>query len=201
MLQTKPDKPANAYRTGNQPSQTIYFDSDVPKSPYELKEQLISMFRRHRIYTKEIVVLCIGSDRSTGDSLGPLIGYKLEKYHMADVSIYGTLQSPVHAANLAEKLDEIYSLHSNPFILAIDASLGTKDHIGYITLGNGPLRPGLGVNKDLPDVGDIHITGIVNFSGMMESLLLQTTRLSQVMRLADTISKAVLYGISEYFEM
>ncbi len=159
------------------------------------------MFRRHRIYSREIVVLCIGSDRSTGDSLGPLIGYKLEKYHMADVSIYGTLQSPVHAANLAEKLDEIYSLHSNPFILAIDASLGTKDHIGYITLGNGPLRPGLGVNKELPDVGDIHITGIVNFSGMMESLLLQTTRLSQVMRLADTISKAVLYGISEYFEM
>ena len=201
MLQTKPDKPANAYRTVKQSSQTIYFDSDVPKSPYELKEQLIAMFRRHRIYSREIVVLCIGSDRSTGDSLGPLIGYKLEKYHMADVSIYGTLQSPVHAANLAEKLDKIYSMHANPFILAIDASLGTKDHIGYITLGNGPLRPGLGVNKDLPDVGDIHITGIVNFSGMMESLLLQTTRLSQVMRLADTISKAVLYGISEYFEM
>ena len=149
MLQTKPDKPANAYRTGKQSSQTIYFDSDVPKSPYELKEQLIAMFRRHRIYSREIVVLCIGSDRSTGDSLGPLIGYKLEKYHMADVSIYGTLQSPVHAANLAEKLDEIYSMHANPFILAIDASLGTKDHIGYITLGNGPLRPGLGVNKDL----------------------------------------------------
>ncbi len=200
MLQTKADKPAGAYRAGKS-SQIIYFDSDVPRSPYELKEQLIGMFRLHRIYSREIVVLCIGSDRSTGDSLGPLIGYKLEKYHMSGVSIYGTLQSPVHAANLSEKLDEIYSAHSNPFILAIDASLGTRDHIGYVTLGNGPLRPGLGVNKDLPDVGDIHITGIVNFSGMMESLLLQTTRLSQVMRLADTISKAVLYAVSEYFEI
>lgn len=201
MLQTMPEKPAHGCRSKITSAQTVYFDSDVPKSPFELKEQLIDMFRLHHIYSRKIVVLCIGSDRSTGDSLGPLIGYKLEKYHMADVSIYGTLQSPVHAANLTEKLDEIYSLHCNPFILAIDASLGTKDHIGYITLGNGPLRPGLGVNKELPDVGDIHITGIVNFSGMMESLLLQTTRLSQVMRLADTISKAVLYGISEYFEM
>ena len=74
-------------------------------------------------------------------------------------------------------------------------------HIGYVTLSEGPLRPGLGVKKELPDVGDIHITGIVNFSGMMESLLLQTTRLSMVMQLADVISKAILYGITEYYEM
>lgn len=36
---------------------------------------------------------------------------------------------------------------------------------------------------------------------MMESLLLQTTRLSMVMQLADVISKAILYGITEYYEM
>jgi len=35
----------------------------------------------------------------------------------------------------------------NPYIIAIDASLGRKDHVGLITLGTGPLRPGLGVNK------------------------------------------------------
>jgi putative sporulation protein YyaC len=57
------------------------------------------------------------------------------------------------------------------------------------------LRPGLGVNKELPAAGNIHITGIVNFSGMLDSLLLQTTRLSTVMELADVITRALVLAI------
>ena len=78
----------------------------------------------------------------------------------------------------------------------MDASLGTKNHIGYVTVGTGPLRPGLGVNKQLPDVGDLHITGIVNVSGSNDPMLLQTTRLSTVMNLADAIADGLLYCLS-----
>lgn len=175
-----------------------YFNADTHKASVELKNALVQLFRLHHIENRPIVVLCVGSDRSTGDSLGPLIGYKLEKYRLTAIDICGTLKNPVHAGNLKNKVDEIFSRKDNPFILAIDASLGNKDHIGFITLCNGPLKPGLGVNKELPDVGDINITGIVNCSGMMQSLLLQTTRLSMVMQLADVISKSVLYAIVEY---
>lgn len=178
-----------------------YFNVEALKASYELKNALLQLFKQHHIESKQVIILCVGSDRSTGDSLGPLIGYKMEKYHLPGISICGTLENPVHAANLSDKLDKILKTVDNPFILAIDASLGSKDHIGFITLGNGPLKPGLGVNKELPDVGDIHITGIVNFSGMMESLLLQTTRLSMVMQLADTISKALLYALMEYLNI
>ena len=178
-----------------------YFNTDALKASFELKNALLQMFKQHRIESKEIIILCVGSDRSTGDSLGPLIGYKLEKYRLPGVQIRGTLQDPIHAANLSERMTEISETCDNPFILAIDASLGSKDHIGFVTLGNGPLKPGLGVNKELPNVGDMHITGIVNFSGMMESLLLQTTRLSMVMQLADTISKALLYALVEYLNI
>lgn len=175
-----------------------YFNTATTKAAFELKTALLKMFKQHDIQSKEIIILCVGSDRSTGDSLGPLIGYKLEKYRLKNVEIWGTLENPVHAANLSDKIQEISKCKKNPFILAIDASLGSRDHIGFVTLGNGPLKPGLGVNKELPNVGDIHITGIVNFSGMMEGLLLQTTRLSMVMQLADTISKALLYALLEY---
>lgn len=177
-----------------------YFNATAIKATYELKNALLQMFEQHNVDSRKIIILCVGSDRSTGDSLGPLIGYKLEKYRLRNVEIWGTLNNPVHAANLSEKVKEIFEKNDNPFILAIDASLGSQDHIGFITLANGPLKPGLGVNKQLPNVGDIHITGIVNFSGMMESLLLQTTRLSMVMQLADTISKALLYALNEYTE-
>ena len=63
---------------------------------------------------------------------------------------------------------------------------------GFITIGTGPLKPGLGVKKKLPEVGDIHITGIVNNSGATDHVLLQTTRLSMIMTLADTITAALV---------
>ena len=66
--------------------------------------------------------------------------------------------------------------------MAIDASLGQKKHLGYVTIGNGALYPGAAVQKELPPVGDIHITGIVNTAGIMEQLTLQTTRLSTVIQ-------------------
>lgn len=146
---------------------------------------------------KELVLLCIGTDRSTGDALGPIIGHKLShslsKYSY--VHLYGTLDNPVHAKNLQEKLETICDSLNNPFIIAIDACLGKVDRIGYITINKGPLKPGAGVNKNLPAVGDISITGIVNLSGYMEYLVLQNTRLSLVMKMADTLAQSIEYSI------
>jgi putative sporulation protein YyaC len=174
---------------------TYYYDSVNKNTSYELGKVLVRLIKPYNMIEKNIIILCIGSDRSTGDSLGPLIGYKLSSYCIPGITVYGTLSEPVHAVNLTEILDEINSTYLDPFIIAIDASLGSRDHVGYITVGTGPLRPGLGVNKELPAAGNIHITGIVNFSGMLDSLLLQTTRLSTVMELADVITRALVLAI------
>src|SRR5690606_15580241 len=108
---------------------------------------------------------------------------------------YGTLEDPVHAKNLQEKIKKIYSSFNNPFIIAIDACLGKIDRIGYISVGEGPLKPGAGVNKNLPAVGNISITGIVNLGGYMEYLVLQNTRLNLVMKMADTLVQSIKYSI------
>jgi putative sporulation protein YyaC len=79
----------------------------------------------------------------------------------------------VHAKNLRDTIQTIYETHEDAFIIAIDASLGRSDHIGFITIGEGPLKPGAGVDKNLPEVGDVFITGIVNFSGMLDNMLLR----------------------------
>lgn len=158
---------------------------------FHLAEHLSKLIVRHNFEFETIVVLCIGTDRVTGDSLGPLVGYKLSKSHLDTVKIYGTLENPVHALNLAETTKEIYNTCPKPFIIAIDASLGSFNHLGYITLGKGPLTPGLGVKKTLLPVGDVFITGIVNVSGVLDNLILQTTRLDTVMTLADCISLGI----------
>ncbi|MCX8129662.1 MAG: spore protease YyaC [Clostridia bacterium] len=142
---------------------------------------------------KSIVFVCIGTDRSTGDSLGPLIGYKINNIRQKNVYVYGTLENPVHAKNIDEIMKSIHLLYNKPFVIAIDACLGRMDHVGYITIGEGSIKPGSGVNKDLAPVGDMYITGIVNFGGFMDFLVLQNTRLSIVMKMADLISMGIRY--------
>lgn len=140
---------------------------------------------------RPIVFVCIGTDRSTGDSLGPLVGTLLEEKSISSFHVYGTLEDPIHAVNLEEKLNEIKKKHFNPFIIGIDACLGRLKSVGVIQIGDGPVKPGAGVNKDLPEVGDMHITGIVNVSGFMEFFVLQNTRLNLVLKMAKTIAEGI----------
>ena len=139
---------------------------------------------------QDILVLCIGTDRSTGDSLGPLIGSKLLE-HSPPFQVIGCLEHPVHAANLAETLARI---QADPprLTIAIDASLGNMEGVGLVNIGTGTLQPGAGVNKSLPKVGDIYITGIVNVGGLMEYFVLQNTRLSLVTKMAEVICTGLL---------
>lgn len=144
-----------------------------------------------------LIFIFIGTDRSTGDSLGPLIGQRLHSLSNSYIHILGTLESPVHAKNLSQSLSYAKSLSSNPFIVAIDASLGQHEHVGMVTLSDGPLYPGSGLNKKLPPVGNMHITGIVNCSGFMDFVILQNTRLALVMKISDFISGSIKSALSD----
>lgn len=144
---------------------------------------------------RPIVILCIGTDRSTGDSLGPLVGDKLKFLVRDKISLYGNLEYPVHAKNLCDVIKEINLQYCNPYIVAVDACLGSLQNIGKIFVESKPLSPGAAMNKDLPQVGDLSITGIVNISGALEFMVLQNTRLYTVMMLADVISKGIYHCI------
>lgn len=160
-----------------------------------LSENIGQRLRAYRGYS-ELVVFCIGTDRSTGDALGPIVGSQLEKMYINNVTIYGTLESPVHAVNLQETIDQVRRKHTNPLIIAVDACLGQLNSVGKITVAHGPIKPGAGVKKQLPEVGTFHITGIVNIGGFMEYFVLQNTRLSVVMKMGDVIANSIYHAIT-----
>ena len=145
-----------------------------------------------------IIIVCIGTDRSTGDSLGPLIGTFLKEKGKSPFHIYGTLEDPIHAVNLEEKLQTINNTYDHPFIIGIDACLGKLKSVGMIQIGDGPVKPGAGVKKELPFVGNMHITGIVNVSGFMEFFVLQNTRLHLVLNMAKTIADGIYRASLSY---
>ncbi|MEQ6388605.1 spore protease YyaC [Bacillaceae bacterium S4-13-58] len=137
------------------------------------------------------VFICIGTDRSTGDSLGPLVGTFLKDKHLKNTKVYGTLDNPIHAMNLVDTLANIKEIHPNSPFVAIDACLGKSNSIGDIITKKGPVMPGAAVKKDLPAVGDYQMTGIVNVSGYMEYMVLQSTRLSIIMQMAKVMSDGI----------
>lgn len=176
-----------------------YFNPAERKALFNFTNALETLLEKNEYRNKEIVLLCIGSDRATGDCLGPIIGHKLHLHerHLSKQGfhVYGTLEKPVHAKNLETSIQLIHMYHKDAVIIAVDASLGVASHVGYITLGEGALCPGVGVAKNLPSVGDIFITGIVNLSGFGSQMLLQTTHLNLVMQLADFISLGIYRSV------
>src|SRR5690554_6002404 len=68
---------------------------------------------------KQLIILCIGTDRSTGDSLGPLIGSKLLETDINAV-VMGDIHNPCHGANIEEYIAKIKNDYDNPYIIAID---------------------------------------------------------------------------------
>ncbi|NEW07278.1 spore protease YyaC [Paenibacillus sp. SYP-B3998] len=170
-----------------EPLKIQYTDAETPAL---LSSHLHTIFSNLPTY-QPIVIICVGTDRSTGDSLGPLVGSRLNTTSLRQPHLFGTLDEPVHAMNLAETVEKIHSLFQNPFIVAVDACLGQLSSVGCIQVADGPLKPGAGVNKDLPPVGNIHVTGIVNVGGFMEYFVLQNTRLSLVINMANVIGDAI----------
>lgn len=170
----------------------IYTESKNHKQQFKFQLQKYLDTYYSKNINDALIFLCIGTDRSTGDSLAPLIGYKLQNLKSRNVYVYGCLESTVNAKNVEDTVKEIFVKFNNPFIVAIDAALGQADNVGRISISNDPIRPGSGVGKDINPVGDMSITAVVNFGGFMDFLILQNTRLNVVMKLADVIAEGII---------
>ncbi|MDQ1003032.1 putative sporulation protein YyaC [Neobacillus niacini] len=159
-------------------------ESEIEKISNKLKEVLSQT-------PKEIIFLCVGSDRSTGDSLGPLVGTMIKGKNIP-FPVYGTLEEPVHALNIKNVLKEIHKKYGEAFIFGIDASLGDEGQIGYIFIREGPFIPGNAVNKVLPSVGNYHMKAIVNYLDPFSPVQsLNSTRLYTVTILAEIITEII----------
>lgn len=171
------------------------FDCESKNSVFKIRDciskEMLEIIKQKR----ELIILCIGTDRSTGDSLGPLVGDKLKFLLRDKIIVLGNLENPVHAKNICCTIKKIKTSYSNPYIIAVDASLGSVQNVGNIIIESKPILPGSAMNKKLPPVGDLSITGIVNVSGTLEFMILQNTRLHTVMSLAEVISRGIYHSI------
>lgn len=146
----------------------------------------------------ELVFLCIGTDRITGDSFGPLVGTKLqeqlEKYNIFNINIYGTLKENICYTNLKEIIKKIKERHQNACIVVIDAALASEEKIGEIFIDKGKMILGKGLCKAKIEVGDISIKAVVGKNYKLAKynfVSLQNISLNVVIKLADMVAEGI----------
>ena len=142
------------------------------------------------------VVLCLGSDKITGDSLAPLVGSMLKSLH-SPCFVYGDLKYPVTAKNLLSTLKYIKNIHSFQKILIIDASVGKQCDIGKIKFSDHGISPGKATGQNFETMGDLSIVGIVTTKNEIGKI--NPTRLFHIFQLAETITKSI-YTASRDFK-
>ncbi len=170
------------------------------KSVAFLSEALTQHYLKEPNYD-EIVIICVGTNRYPGDSLGPTVGSSLAERFQGNryIHIYGTLEKPVHALNVDKTLEHVARKHSRSYIIAVDACLGQFYKIGTLQLVEEPLRPGTSLKKNLPPIGHLHFKGIINNYGPLNHKVLEHTSLTFVNEMAVVISKVLAKSSQKIF--
>ena len=142
------------------------------------------------------VIVCIGTDLTIGDSLGPIIGMMLINKNV-NAFVYGTLNCPVTAKDVKALSEFLKKAHNGERILVIDAAIGVSDDVGKIKVERAPIKPGSGANKDLPEVGDVNLIGIIAEKSSSNYAFLNLTRLSAVYNMASVIADGIAERLND----
>lgn len=114
-----------------------------------------------KIIVPKPVIICIGTPKVSGDSLGPRVGDKLINDFSIDAYVYGKTSSPVTGLNCKKYFEHIRTHHERSLIIAVDACLGTIADVGKIKYSLDGLRAGSALGKLLGKFGDIGFLGVV----------------------------------------
>lgn len=144
----------------------------------------------------DTVIICVGTDKCIGDCLGPLVGTLLKEKELP-LTVYGTIEKPIHALNVEKEHLKIRQKHPDSKILAIDACIGSDDSIGDICITNTPVNPGCGVGKKINSVGDFSIVGIVDSCKDVSLFTTRPIRLDFILKMAKFITDSLISALNK----
>lgn len=161
---------------------------------------IICNLTENKVYSN-ILFLCIGTNRITGDTFGPIVGHKLKRLYedTKNIDVIGDLENIVCDSNIEYVLKDIYMKYTNPFVVAIDSALTCREEIiGKVLVNDVGIYLGKGLGKKRICVGDMSVKGIVakDLQNPRRNLcILQNINLGFVMNMADTVANGIYNSI------
>ncbi len=165
-------------------------------SQSKILNEIFYTYFSHVFLNDPPIILCIGSERATGDALAPLVGSLLRNKFNVNTFVYGTLDSAVNAKNIEDVYAFIKNRHKNKKILTIDACVGAEQDVGFIKITSNGLLPRSAFEKTNVSFGDYGILGIVD-KAYADPFNVFTTRLSTVYNLANKIAEAINFALTQ----
>lgn len=162
-------------------------------SIYNLQDkQRLSAAIKSKTQNCSVVYMCIGTDKVFCDSLGPRVGTLLNENMPFSTFVYGLCMQNITAENLIYSYNFIKALHPDSKIVVVDAAVGSLDQVGKVQICDGGILPGAATNKNLPEVGDVGIIGIVAERGMQDFYTINPAKERFVNKVAEFIADAIL---------
>ena len=146
-----------------------------------------------------ITLLCIGTSKVIGDSIGPLVGTHLKQTLNTSrkIAILGDCENNIHYKNINEHINRINKNNNTSHkktIIVIDSALSSKDNIGKIILQNKSLKFGEGIKKKSKNIGDISIKAVIEENTnnrLINFYKLKKASVENVRIMADIISEGI----------
>lgn len=106
------------------------------------------------------IFVCIGTPRIIFDSVGPMVGSKLQDL---GYEVYGTMEEPIHGTNVKTYWDSTIKKIDKHRVISIDAALSLKLEPGDLVHRRKGIIPRAGIDKSFNDIeiGSNSIVGIV----------------------------------------
>lgn len=144
------------------------------------------------------VILCIGTNKIIGDSLGPAVGDLLIMEYNVDAYVYGHTARPINGINYNDYLKHIDMHHKDNLIIAVDACVGKSKDVGKIKCSLNGIQAGGALNKGYKRIGDIGILGIVAEAQLKDNLsILKNVDQTLINNLSKSIAEIVSKLISD----
>lgn len=137
-----------------------------------------------------IVFICIGSNKVTGDCLGPLVGSYLKSMYKA--TVYGDMENPINYQNAEKIMKKVENNNSESLKVVIDSALGKN--IGDIIIDDGKVEIGKGLNKNKNIYGDISIKVVVgkNYHNNIKNIQeLKNKNIEEIDKIAIDVVKMI----------
>lgn len=135
------------------------------------------------------VIVCVGTDKICGDSLGPMVGRLLRHRYAVPCPVYGVEGQTVNGVNLERFKTFLDAHYAGVPVIAVDAALGEESEVGEIRYRLGGVQAGGALGRKNATVGALAVLGVVGVKSEDALGTLLETPFALVERLAERIAR------------
>ncbi len=160
---------------------TFGLSEDLQEVSSVLQRAFLVAFSRQ----SDIVCVCVGTSKVTGDCFGTIVGDLLLNAELP-LWVYGSSHSNVDAHNIGATLEVVNLVHPNSFVFVVDA-MSTLDPttVGDVVLGDQYV----GLNQGIKIFADLFVYGVTTYLTHAKRNL--NSKLSITNKLAQNVCQAI----------